>query len=177
MRIYIAGPMTGYPESNYPAFHRAAAAWRTAGWNVCNPAEHFGGDQSKRYTEYVEADVAALKGCDAIAMLPGWDAGTSGAIWEHYVARDVLGLHVFDATNPRPASSGRFAGQTLENLNAFFDALPGVPIPLTRGEFKRLGRWLPPRPRHGDEGFCPECGRHLRGSVWGGECSRCEPQE
>jgi hypothetical protein len=27
-RIYIAGPMTGLPDMNYPAFYAAADAWR-----------------------------------------------------------------------------------------------------------------------------------------------------
>ena len=26
--VYIAGPMTGLPDFNYPAFHAAASAWR-----------------------------------------------------------------------------------------------------------------------------------------------------
>lgn len=44
MRVYIAGPMTGLPEYNFPAFHAAAKAWRDAGWEVLNPAEAFDGD-------------------------------------------------------------------------------------------------------------------------------------
>lgn len=42
-RLYLAGPMTGLPDFNYPAFHAAAAAWRAAGWTVANPAENFNG--------------------------------------------------------------------------------------------------------------------------------------
>jgi hypothetical protein len=30
MKVYIAGPMTGLPEDNFPAFNAAAAAWRAA---------------------------------------------------------------------------------------------------------------------------------------------------
>jgi hypothetical protein len=37
--IYIAGPMTGYPNFNFQAFHDAAAKWKALGWKVWNPAE------------------------------------------------------------------------------------------------------------------------------------------
>ena len=38
-KIYIAGPMTGLPELNFPAFHAEAARLRAFGYEVINPAE------------------------------------------------------------------------------------------------------------------------------------------
>ena len=35
-RIYIAGPMTGYPELNFPAFHAAANSLRAQGYDAVN---------------------------------------------------------------------------------------------------------------------------------------------
>ncbi len=107
-KIYIAGPMTGLPDFNYPAFHQAAADWRAAGWWVINPAEAHDGDQGLPYREYVSYDIAVLQDCTAIAMLPGWDGpGARGSVWEREVAR-MLGLEVYDATRivaPPPAKA------------------------------------------------------------------------
>ena len=38
-RIYIAGPMTGIPEHNYPAFHAAVAKLRAGGDAVSRPVD------------------------------------------------------------------------------------------------------------------------------------------
>lgn len=39
MKLYLAGPMRGYPEFNSTAFHSAAAMLRAQGYEVFNPAE------------------------------------------------------------------------------------------------------------------------------------------
>lgn len=87
MRIYIAGPMTGIADWNFPAFDAAAAAWRAAGWDVENPAEHFDRDTTLPYSTYVESDIKCLAACDAVALLPGWDGPTArGSVWEAELA-------------------------------------------------------------------------------------------
>ena len=109
MKIYLAGPMTGIPHFNYPAFNAAAAALRAAGHTVFNPAEHdiemFGkdisnpsGDAEQAAAEHGFDRRAALKAdlawiCDnaeAIALLPGWE-NSSGARAEFALA-SALGL-------------------------------------------------------------------------------------
>lgn len=90
-RIYIAGPMTGYPSSNYPAFHRAAADWRRLGHMVISPAElHPKGplDIKKEWNEYMRVDIAALMTCEMIVLLPGW-IKSKGARLEHHNAREL----------------------------------------------------------------------------------------
>ena len=37
--IYVAGPMRGFENYNYPAFDRCARVLRGQGWIVINPAE------------------------------------------------------------------------------------------------------------------------------------------
>lgn len=103
MRIYIAGPMTGLPDWNYPAFHDAAAAWRNAGWEVVNPAEAFDGATDRPYTEYVEHDLELLQRVDAVALLPGWNGPNArGSVWEACIARKLFKIAVYDATKPAP---------------------------------------------------------------------------
>lgn len=113
MKIYLAGPMRGIPEFNFPAFHAATAKLRAEGHYVFNPAErdieHHGVDISKGNTAGCEEMAArdhgfnlreALKDdleficlhADAIAMLPGWEK-SKGAKAERATAI-ALGLDV-----------------------------------------------------------------------------------
>lgn len=108
-RIYIAGPMTGYADYNFPAFHAAARAWREMGWEVLNPAEAFDGDTTRPYRDYVVHDIDLLNTCDAIAVLPGWDGeGARGSVWEWGVAIMLLGIPSYNAERPvSPPSGGK----------------------------------------------------------------------
>jgi hypothetical protein len=114
-RIYIAGPMTGIPQFNFPAFDAARDAWSAAGWEVVSPAdmdrqywrerfhEEFdvnNPDPSIKaggaiYNEFLRMDIAEISTCAAIALLPGWQ-NSRGANKELLVAR-MLQLAVFDA--------------------------------------------------------------------------------
>lgn len=100
-KVYIAGPMRGYAELNFPAFLDASHRFRCAGWTVRNPVEigreAFGLDpQAVSPAAFLREDVRILIDCDAIAVLPGWELST-GAKCEAAVARS-LGLTFYDAT-------------------------------------------------------------------------------
>ena len=113
--VYIAGPMRGIPEFNFPAFRAAAAKLRAEGHEVFNPAERdverHGTDISKGNTAGCEEQAAKEHGFDlrtalgedlawicakaeAIALLPGW-RNSKGATAEHAVAV-ALGLAVIE---------------------------------------------------------------------------------
>lgn len=87
-KVYIAGPMTGIEDYNYPAFHHAAERWAEEGWEVENPATHFDGDQSRPYEDYISAALATIPYCDVITLLPGWK-NSKGARMERYVAEEL----------------------------------------------------------------------------------------
>lgn len=92
MRVYIAGPMTGLPEFNYPAFFAAAEALRAAGHDPINPARTDGRDGCKTWLDYMRAALRDVADADGIALLPGW-VESRGAAVEYRLGHD-LGLDV-----------------------------------------------------------------------------------
>lgn len=100
-RIYIAGPMTGYPELNFPAFHREAAHYRAMGYEVINPAE-INSDPKAEWLDCMRADIKQLVDCDTVAMLPGWE-WSKGARLEHYIA-NALGMKVIYVVREQAAA-------------------------------------------------------------------------
>ncbi len=91
MKIYIAGPMSGLPDFNYPVFHAAASGLRKLGHAVENPAEN-PTPACGSWEGYMRMAIAQLVKCDAVALLPGWES-SKGASLEHRLAHD-LGLMV-----------------------------------------------------------------------------------
>lgn len=72
--IYISGPMTGLPNSNYDAFTICAIQLRSLGHEVLNPAEHFEGRQDLPRHKFLAADVVSLvQQCKEIVLLQGWE--------------------------------------------------------------------------------------------------------
>ena len=90
--VYIAGPMRGIPDFNFPAFDAAATRLRDLGYDVCNPADRdrqqhgvevnaspTGDLEDIKHTgfslrEALGYDVAWIaKHADAVAVLPGWE--------------------------------------------------------------------------------------------------------
>lgn len=79
-KVYVSGPMRGYPDFNYPAFDAAAERLRALGCEVVNPVDigrAFGtADEINASPELVEkvlrADLSAVAGCDTIYLLRGW---------------------------------------------------------------------------------------------------------
>lgn len=94
MKLYLAGPMTGYPELNFPLFHTVTARLRALGFDIVNPAE-INADPNAEWLDCMRADIKQLVDCDGVALLPRWDE-SRGASIEHNLARD-LGLRVFRA--------------------------------------------------------------------------------
>lgn len=94
MKLYLAGPMTGYPELNFPQFHAETSRLRALGFEIVNPAE-INADPTAGWLDCMRADIKQLVDCDGVALLPHWNE-SRGASIEHNLARD-LGLRIFQA--------------------------------------------------------------------------------
>lgn len=93
--LYIAGPMTGIPEYNYPAFNDAETLLKSVGFKVLNPARQGFG---LTYDEYLKRAMADVFACDGIALLPDWE-NSPGAKAEVALAdalkKDASGLGIW----------------------------------------------------------------------------------
>ncbi len=95
-RIYIAGPMSGHDDYNFPAFHAAEDELRARGFDPQNPAKNFGGRTDLPYEFYIRGAIDMVSACDAIYLLDGW-RGSKGAEMEAAIAR-CLGLEFYYQT-------------------------------------------------------------------------------
>lgn len=108
-KVYIAGPMRGYDQFNFPAFDDAADFLRTCGYEVISPAEmdrELGFDETKNSLEGLDLDDArkrdleAVMLVDMVAVLPGWRQ-SKGARAEVALA-EWRGIPVIDANTTEP---------------------------------------------------------------------------
>lgn len=127
-RIYLAGPMSGLPDHNFPAFHSETARLRALGYEVVNPAEINGHLAGKLpYIEYLRRDAAQLATCDTIAFLPGWQ-NSVGANKEHAIGFQ-LEMNMINAIDIQ----SRFAGTPV-----YFTEIE----PATVGIIGKVKSWL-----------------------------------
>lgn len=108
MKAYVAGPMRGLPQFNFPAFDSLTRWLRDLGHTVSNPAEHdrevlgvdvlegAPGFETGDLAEWTNAtgfsfhaamqwDLQQVLDGDAIVLLPGWE-NSKGARYERTVA-------------------------------------------------------------------------------------------
>jgi hypothetical protein len=114
VKFYIAGPMTGIPQFNIPAFDAAAFVLRRKGYECVSPAEL--DDPEIRAISMASPD-------GAIATLE-----THGQTWGDFLARDIKLLADGDITNilvlkgwqkSRGARLQTFVGHALCGMSVF----------------------------------------------------------
>lgn len=122
--VYIAGPMTGIAEFNFPAFDEAAAKYRALGYDVISPAEHdresgldvtgLTGDPAELVGKFDLAtallwDLEQVARADGIVLLAKWwrsrgvhaELALAGAL-DKWVIEDVFGGEPISARHLLP---------------------------------------------------------------------------
>jgi hypothetical protein len=121
-KVYIAGPMTGIPQFNFPEFFRVAELLRTLGFDVINPVEldtpedvaaamasvdgspiHY--ESGKTWGDFLARDVKLIAdgGIEVIVCLAGWEK-SKGARLETFVGY-LLGLPIYSFWRDRLVGS------------------------------------------------------------------------
>jgi hypothetical protein len=77
IKYYLAGPMTGYPQFNFPLFHEAADKLRGMGFDIISPAE----------TDTPAVQKAAMASTTGALDAQGKIAGET---WGEILAKDVI---------------------------------------------------------------------------------------
>jgi Domain of unknown function (DUF4406) len=90
MKIYLAGPMRGYPDGNASAFAYWTVRLRETGHEIFNPVEHeltLGYDASTRPIRDCMLDDMSyiLREAEAVVVLNGWER-SRGALAEMHTA-------------------------------------------------------------------------------------------
>ena len=109
--VYAAGPMTGLPKHNFPAFFKAEQRLKKLGYRVVNPArmDVEAGELTRdgrlikqlSVRQIVKRDIdAIIEKCDCILLLPGWKH-SKGARAERAVA-EWLGLSILSYRQIKP---------------------------------------------------------------------------
>jgi len=101
VKLYVSGPMDGYPDKNLEVFEFACKALQFLGHETVSPHD-IGLDTNDAYSQnfmepkthdYLRADLRAMLECEGIVLLPGWSQ-SKGAIQELNAAV-ASGLYVF----------------------------------------------------------------------------------
>ncbi|CAI1970441.1 DUF4406 domain-containing protein [Serratia marcescens] len=94
-KVYIAGPMTGLPDFNRPAFFAMAECIKAAGGIPLNPAILPDGLSQ---AEYMDICIAMIRCATRVVFLKGWESSL-GARAEMALAVK-LNLHIATGMEP-----------------------------------------------------------------------------
>lgn len=141
---YVAGPMTGYPQFNYPLFMHVAESLRAQGHRIVSPAEMDSPDvqaaalasshgsladlshlkkDGETYGSFLARDVRiVIEDVGGLVLLPGWERST-GARLESFTGL-LMRKEFRGWESERQRTFSLSAGYVLGRLMTSFGELP-----------------------------------------------------
>lgn len=168
MKIYIIGPMRGIPYYNFPAFDAAAKMLRAEGHEIISPAEMdrrvgfdgmafpLGADTTVIPEGFdleacVDRDLAAVRACDAVHALDGWER-SKGARAEHAIAafrmKDIFYQSVPSVTARPPLPDGSAERKTYPLFRGLFCYFPRALAAVAHHSWENNKKHNPGEPLH-----------------------------
>ncbi len=80
MTIYIAGPMTGLPDHNAPAFDAAERELLSMGHTVISPAYMLRCFPDDSLRQHFARDCQAICNADTVVLIDGWERSKGVAV-------------------------------------------------------------------------------------------------
>jgi hypothetical protein len=108
--IYIAGPMSGYKDWNYPSFHAAAKKLRSEGWTVYSPAEK---DEEAGYVD----PEAKVDGDTALSIANGYFNPREAYMWDIDKVINGDGIYMLQGWEQSPGARGEHAAAVFMKKN------------------------------------------------------------
>lgn len=93
--LYIAGPMTGLPEFNYPAFNQAEKELKARGYITLNPASNVPNNPNPTWLDFMRMSLVQISQADGLALLDNWESSKGARIevdLSHNLGLDVRPL-------------------------------------------------------------------------------------
>lgn len=115
-QCYIAGPMSGYAEFNFPAFFSAQKMFEDRGYKVWNPA-------NKDSEAAVQADESFATGDAATLVKNGWDY-KDAYLWD--VTKIIYGdaIYMLKGWENSPGARGEWAvAQFIKKQNPEYEII------------------------------------------------------
>lgn len=116
-KVYIAGPMAGIKDYNYPMFNLFDTILTSLGFDVVNPAELDAEEgwplptatddfyvATEERAGYMRRDLPYVVQCDAIVLLPDWQMSVGANI--ELLTALVCGLEVWEAVETEDGDVG-----------------------------------------------------------------------
>lgn len=109
-KIYIAGPMRGYPDFNRAAFNAAAERLAAKGWQPVNPVDveriypcmdDSGKEDGAALGRLMAVEREIARMCDAVYLLNGWER-SDGATLELGAVVGTFGRTIHLESNGTP---------------------------------------------------------------------------